>query len=85
MTSWCFMAMHRWSIPTACSKRFQSAKRGADVVVLGFRAADPTGYGRLIEHDGELIAIREHKDASAMNLPIDFCNGGIITFSARKA
>jgi bifunctional UDP-N-acetylglucosamine pyrophosphorylase/glucosamine-1-phosphate N-acetyltransferase len=46
--------------------RFLSASNGADVVVLGFRAADPTGYGRLIERDGELIAIREHKDASAM-------------------
>ena len=38
--------------------------RGAGVVALGFRAADPTGYGRLIECDGRLIAIREHKDAS---------------------
>ena len=39
--------------------------RGARVVALGFRAADPTGYGRLIERDGRLVAIREHKDASA--------------------
>ena len=39
--------------------------RGARVVALGFEAADPTGYGRLIERDGRLVAIREHKDASA--------------------
>jgi len=58
---------------------------GADVVVLGFRAADPTGYGRLIERDGELIAIREHKEASDDELAIDFCNGGVITFSGRQA
>ena len=38
--------------------------QGADVVALGFEAADPTGYGRLIERGGRLIAIREHKDAS---------------------
>jgi len=58
---------------------------GADVVVLGFRAADPTGYGRLIERDGALVAIREHKDATAEERAIDFCNGGIITFSGREA
>ncbi|MBU4529553.1 MAG: bifunctional UDP-N-acetylglucosamine diphosphorylase/glucosamine-1-phosphate N-acetyltransferase GlmU [Hoeflea sp.] len=58
---------------------------GADVVVLGFRAADPTGYGRLIERDGELIAIREHREASDEELAIDFCNGGVITFSGREA
>ncbi|MEP3439833.1 MAG: bifunctional UDP-N-acetylglucosamine diphosphorylase/glucosamine-1-phosphate N-acetyltransferase GlmU [Hoeflea sp.] len=58
---------------------------GADIVVLGFRAADPTGYGRLIERDGELIAIREHKEASADERAIDFCNGGVITFSGTEA
>ncbi|WP_417425844.1 bifunctional UDP-N-acetylglucosamine diphosphorylase/glucosamine-1-phosphate N-acetyltransferase GlmU [Hoeflea sp.] len=58
---------------------------GADVAVLGFRAADPTGYGRLIERDGALVAIREHKDATAEERAIDFCNGGIITFSGREA
>ena len=59
--------------------------KGADVVVLGFRAADPTGYGRLLERDGELVAIREHKDASSDELAVDFCNGGIITFSGAQA
>ena len=59
--------------------------RGADLVVLGFRAADPTGYGRLIERDDELIAIREHKEASDEERAIDFCNGGVITFSGREA
>ncbi|WP_394689565.1 bifunctional UDP-N-acetylglucosamine diphosphorylase/glucosamine-1-phosphate N-acetyltransferase GlmU [Hoeflea sp.] len=58
---------------------------GADVIVLGFRAADPSGYGRLIERDGELVAIREHKEATAEELEVDFCNGGIITFSGSQA
>ena len=31
---------------------------GAGLVVLGFEAADPTGYGRLIESEGRLVAIR---------------------------
>src|SRR5690554_1468057 len=32
---------------------------GAAVAVMGFRAPSPTGYGRLIEKDGALVAIRE--------------------------
>ena len=31
-------------------------------MVVGFRTADPAGYGRLIEEDGKLVAIREEKD-----------------------
>jgi bifunctional UDP-N-acetylglucosamine pyrophosphorylase/glucosamine-1-phosphate N-acetyltransferase len=71
--------------PDSLLKAVSEREKGADVVVLGFRAADPTGYGRLIEHDGELIAIREHKDASDEELAIDFCNGGVITFSGAEA
>ncbi len=37
---------------------------GNDVVVIGFHTDNPTGYGRLLVADGELIAIREEKDAS---------------------
>ncbi len=41
---------------------------GAAVVVLGFRAADPTGYGRLVMKGEDLVAIREHRDASPQEL-----------------
>jgi bifunctional UDP-N-acetylglucosamine pyrophosphorylase/glucosamine-1-phosphate N-acetyltransferase len=54
---------------------------GAEVVALGFEAADPTGYGRLIERDGRLIAIREHKDANAEARASRLCNAGPIAFS----
>ena len=39
--------------------------KGAAIAVLGFRAADPTGYGRLLVEGEHLVAIREHADASA--------------------
>ncbi|MFK5979090.1 MAG: bifunctional UDP-N-acetylglucosamine diphosphorylase/glucosamine-1-phosphate N-acetyltransferase GlmU [Rhizobiaceae bacterium] len=58
---------------------------GVDVAVLGFRTDSPTGYGRLLEKDGELVAIREHKDASEYERQVKFCNGGIMAFSGKEA
>jgi bifunctional UDP-N-acetylglucosamine pyrophosphorylase/glucosamine-1-phosphate N-acetyltransferase len=58
---------------------------GAEVVALGFEAVDPTGYGRLIERDGRLVAIREHKDASAEERASRLCNAGPIAFSGDQA
>ncbi len=58
---------------------------GNDVVVIGFETADPTGYGRLIVKDGELLAIREHKDASEEERRITYCNGGLMAFNGSKA
>jgi bifunctional UDP-N-acetylglucosamine pyrophosphorylase/glucosamine-1-phosphate N-acetyltransferase len=58
---------------------------GADVVVIGFETADPTGYGRLITQDGALLAIREEKDASEAERKITYCNGGLMAIDGRKA
>ncbi|MDK1489318.1 bifunctional UDP-N-acetylglucosamine diphosphorylase/glucosamine-1-phosphate N-acetyltransferase GlmU [Sinorhizobium sp. 7-81] len=58
---------------------------GNDVVVIGFEAADPTGYGRLIIEDGVLVAIREHKDASEAERGITYCNGGLMAINGHKA
>jgi bifunctional UDP-N-acetylglucosamine pyrophosphorylase / glucosamine-1-phosphate N-acetyltransferase len=52
--------------------------------VLGFYAADPTGYGRLIGKDGVISLIREHKDASDTERKITLCNSGIIAISAKQ-
>ena len=54
---------------------------GVNVAVLGFRAKDPTGYGRLLTSgNGELTAIREDKDASDAERKIDLCNSGVMAF-----
>jgi bifunctional UDP-N-acetylglucosamine pyrophosphorylase / glucosamine-1-phosphate N-acetyltransferase len=63
----------------------QKLAEGAAVVVMGFRTANPTGYGRLIEKDGELIAIREERDCSPEERKIDFCNGGLMAIDGRLA
>jgi len=58
---------------------------GAAVAVLGFRPADPAGYGRLIMAGDEVVAIREEADASASERSIDLCNGGIMALAGRTA
>ncbi len=58
---------------------------GAGLAALGFTAADPAGYGRLVEHGGRLIAIREDKDASAAEKAARLCNAGPIAFLGREA
>ncbi|MEM1046001.1 MAG: bifunctional UDP-N-acetylglucosamine diphosphorylase/glucosamine-1-phosphate N-acetyltransferase GlmU [Pseudomonadota bacterium] len=59
----------------------EALSQGADIAVVGFRAADPTGYGRLIVEDDQVIAIREHRDATPTERAIDFCNSGIMAFA----
>jgi bifunctional UDP-N-acetylglucosamine pyrophosphorylase/glucosamine-1-phosphate N-acetyltransferase len=55
--------------------------RGAQIAVLGFDARDPGSYGRLVtDADGTLLAIREAKDASGVELAIRLCNSGVMAF-----
>ncbi|RYB03415.1 bifunctional UDP-N-acetylglucosamine diphosphorylase/glucosamine-1-phosphate N-acetyltransferase GlmU [Lichenibacterium ramalinae] len=58
---------------------------GAGLVALGFSAADPTGYGRLLTRDGALVAIREHKDASAEERAVTLCFAGPMAFDGATA
>jgi bifunctional UDP-N-acetylglucosamine pyrophosphorylase/glucosamine-1-phosphate N-acetyltransferase len=60
-------------------------KNGAALAVLGFRAKDPTGYGRLLVEGDRLVAIREQADATAEERAIDLCNAGVMAFDGRKA
>lgn len=58
---------------------FGELQSGARVGVLGFNAAEPGAYGRLITDDqGNLDAIVEAKDASPEQLAVRFCNSGVI-------
>ena len=60
-------------------------KNGAALAVLGFRAADPTGYGRLLVEGGRLVAIREQPDATPAERAIKLSNAGVMAFDGRKA
>lgn len=58
---------------------------GAGVAAMGFLAADPTGYGRLLVDGDDLLAIREQKDASPAERAVRTCNAGIMAIDGRKA
>ena len=58
---------------------------GTAVVVLGFNAKDPAGYGRLLESEGKLLAIREDREATDDERKISFCNGGIMALDGARA
>ncbi len=63
------------------AKMRSTLEAGTHIAVLGFHAKDPTGYGRLLTADqGELIAIREHNDASPAERAVDLCNSGVLAF-----
>jgi bifunctional UDP-N-acetylglucosamine pyrophosphorylase/glucosamine-1-phosphate N-acetyltransferase len=71
--------------PQTLTKLRQALADGAAIAVLGFRPADPTGYGRLVVQDGELVAIREELDASPAERANDLCNGGLMAFAGKTA
>ncbi|MEL7300118.1 MAG: bifunctional UDP-N-acetylglucosamine diphosphorylase/glucosamine-1-phosphate N-acetyltransferase GlmU [Pseudomonadota bacterium] len=54
----------------------------ASVVVLGFEAADPGQYGRLVTEGDRLLRIVEWKDASAQERAITLCNSGLVAADA---
>ncbi|MFW1308758.1 hypothetical protein ACEV7Y_23835, partial [Vibrio parahaemolyticus] len=58
--------------------------KGAAIAALGFRAADPTGYGRFIVEGDRLVAIREQADASEAERRIDLCNAGVMAIDGRR-
>jgi bifunctional UDP-N-acetylglucosamine pyrophosphorylase / glucosamine-1-phosphate N-acetyltransferase len=67
--------------PETITRLRQTLDAGAHVAVLGFHAADPTSYGRLlVDGTGALIAIREHADATADERKITLCNSGVLAF-----
>ena len=58
---------------------FDQLAGGAHVAVLGFEAANPTGYGRLILAPGHvLLRIVEEKDADLATKQVKHCNSGVL-------
>ncbi|NIZ12375.1 bifunctional UDP-N-acetylglucosamine diphosphorylase/glucosamine-1-phosphate N-acetyltransferase GlmU [Phaeobacter sp. HF9A] len=59
-----------------------AARARADLVILGFEAADPARYGRLVMQGESLEKIVEYKDATEAERAITFCNSGLMVCGA---
>ena len=71
-------------ITTDTLQRLLDASQSAEVVVLGMRLANPTGYGRLlVDTNNELQEIIEERDASDEQKAINLCNSGVMAVSGK--
>ena len=68
--------------PETLEAMAEARASGADVVVLGFEAADPGRYGRLVVEAGALTKIVEYKDATEEERAITLCNSGVVMADA---
>ncbi|MGP9819933.1 bifunctional UDP-N-acetylglucosamine diphosphorylase/glucosamine-1-phosphate N-acetyltransferase GlmU [Salinarimonas sp. NSM] len=59
--------------------------QGAGVVVLGFEARDPAGYGRVLREGEAVVAVREDRDASEAERTVTLCNAGLMALSGAHA
>lgn len=63
-------------------ERMIEARKANDLVILGFQAADPARYGRLVMAGDRLERIVEYKDATDEERAISFCNSGLLACDA---
>lgn len=64
-------------------ERMLAARAENEVVILGFHAADPARYGRLVMAGDRLDRIVEYKDATDEERAISFCNSGLLACDAQ--
>ncbi|MBV1897333.1 MAG: bifunctional UDP-N-acetylglucosamine diphosphorylase/glucosamine-1-phosphate N-acetyltransferase GlmU [Rhodobacteraceae bacterium] len=63
-------------------KRMLAARATHDLVILGFEAADPARYGRLVVTNESLEKIVEYKDATKAERELTLCNSGLVACDA---
>ncbi len=64
--------------PETVAAMKEARASGADIVFLGFEAADPGQYGRMVTDGDTLLRIVEFKDASDEERLITLCNSGVV-------
>lgn len=62
----------------ATLRRLVQAADQFGMAALGFRAAEPKGYGRMIVEGDELFRIVEEKDATQAEREVDLCFAGML-------
>jgi bifunctional UDP-N-acetylglucosamine pyrophosphorylase/glucosamine-1-phosphate N-acetyltransferase len=68
--------------PETLEAMIAARRAGAGIVVLGFEAADPGRYGRLIADGDRLERIVEAKDATEAERAVRLCNSGVLAADA---
>ncbi|MGV3553265.1 bifunctional UDP-N-acetylglucosamine diphosphorylase/glucosamine-1-phosphate N-acetyltransferase GlmU [Rhizobium sp.] len=71
--------------PSPLAEALAKVRSGFDVAVIGFETDKPTGYGRLLTSGGELVAIREEKDATPEERTVTLCNSGLLAINGVRA
>lgn len=72
--------------PSTLERLLAARAAGAAAAVLGFRPADPGGYGRLVlDANGALTRIVEAADATPEEIAIGLCNSGVMALDAARA
>ncbi len=64
--------------PETVAALLEKRGSGADIIFLGFEAADPARYGRMVTEGDDLHAIVEWKDADDATRAITLCNSGVV-------
>ncbi|MBK5143821.1 bifunctional UDP-N-acetylglucosamine diphosphorylase/glucosamine-1-phosphate N-acetyltransferase GlmU [Budviciaceae bacterium BWR-B9] len=64
-------------------RRLVAAKPVGGIGLLTVKLDDPTGYGRIVRKDGQVVSIVEHKDASEEQHKINEINTGILVASGK--
>lgn len=59
-------------------QRLIDAKTDGSMSLLTVHLSNPTGYGRIIRDNGNVVGIVEQKDATAEQLTINECNTGML-------
>ncbi len=71
--------------PETLARMSEARAAGAGVVVLGFNAAVPGAYGRLVTSEsGALERIVEAKEADAATLALTLCNSGVMCIDGAR-
>ncbi|MCE9904090.1 bifunctional UDP-N-acetylglucosamine diphosphorylase/glucosamine-1-phosphate N-acetyltransferase GlmU [Hafnia paralvei] len=64
-------------------QRLLAAKPQGGIGLLTVKLVDPTGYGRIVRENDNVVGIVEHKDATAEQHKINEINTGILVASGR--
>lgn len=64
-------------------KRLLAVKPQGGIGLLTVKLEDPSGYGRIVRENNEVVAIVEHKDASDKQYQINEINTGILVANGR--